>query len=86
MTDEPEEEWRRLWYDPETPPYEVLHISMHTPATGRYSTVYAVYYRNYRGVRVYCVAATDELGAFVVGTEILKSLKAITDRRKERMK
>jgi hypothetical protein len=81
------EDWRRLWRDPETPPYEVLHIEIadFQPRSPQ-ATGYKLYYRNYRGMRAYYLAATDELGAFVWGTSILKSLKIETDRRRERMK
>jgi len=78
------EDWERIWRNPKTPPYEVLHVleSWRWKSEKRY----AVYYRTYTRAVLNEVAAVDELGAFVVGTALMKKLRAASDRYREKCK
>jgi hypothetical protein len=79
------EDWERLWRNPKTPPYEVLRVEeAHRWSTGQ--AQYKIYYRTYKTSAVNFVNATDELGAFVAGTALMKKLRAQTDKYREKYK
>jgi hypothetical protein len=80
-----DDEWHRLWTNLETPPYEVLRVE----AEYRWPkglTRYKIYYRTYKKAVVNYVFTTDELGAFVAGTALMKKLRAASDNHREKYK
>ena len=77
-------EWQRLWRDRQTPPYEVLRVEEFYRHAGARVAQYEVYYRTYTKAVVNYVIATDELGAFVAGTALMKKLRAQTDKYREK--
>lgn len=80
------EDWERLWRNPKTPPYEVLRVEEFFRYKGASKAAYKVYYRAYKkAVRNY-VLATDDLGAFMAGTALMKKLRAQTDKYREKYK
>ena len=80
------EDWERLWRDRQTPPYEVLRVEERYRSKEGSVAHYHVYYRTYKKAVVNAVFATDELGAFVAGTALMKKLRAQTDKYKEKYK
>ena len=80
------EDWERLWRDKNTPPYEVLCVEQQWRPEGSRVANYFVYYRSYKRAMVNVVMATDDLGAFVAGTALMKKLRAASDNHKEKYK
>jgi hypothetical protein len=78
------EDWERLWRNPKTPPYEVIRVDASYPLpTGSSEAAYYVYYRTYTKTTYIFVTATDELGAFMAGTTLMKKLRAKADKHRE---
>jgi hypothetical protein len=80
------EDWERLWRDKNTPPYEVLRVEEFFRHTGASNAQYHVYYRTYKRAMFNYVVATDDLGAFVAGTALMKKLRAASDKYREKYK
>lgn len=78
------EDWERLWRNPKTPPYEVLRVEEVWRSMGSSGAQYYVYYRTYKRALFNFVAATDELGAFMAGTALMKKLRAKSDKHREK--
>ena len=80
------EDWERLWRDKNTPPYEVLRVEERYRPKGGSEAQYYVYYRTYKKAALNYIRATDELGAFIVGTAYMKKLRAANDKYREKYK
>ena len=81
-----DDEWHRLWRSPETPPYEVLLVVEEYRYKSETKAKYKIYYRTYKKAVCNYVFATDELGAFVAGTALMKKLRAASDNYREKHK
>ncbi len=80
------EDWRRLWRDKQTPPYEILRVQefyRHRAVSGQTAVQYTLYYRTYKRAVTNLIYAIDELDAFIKGTALMARLKAKTDKHKE---
>jgi hypothetical protein len=80
------EDWERLWRDKNTPPYEVLRVEEYFRSGESSEVRYYVYYRTYKRAMFNAVSATDDLGAFVAGTALMKKLRAVSDKYREKYK
>lgn len=78
------EDWERLWRDENTPPYEVLRVVEFFRHKGDSKAQYRVYYRTYKKAVYNYIISTDELGAFIAGTALMKKLRAKSDKYRER--